>query len=165
MLSRLVIAFLPRSKYLLISWLQSPSAVILEPPKIKSLTGPTVSPSICQEVMWPDAMILVFWMLSFKPSFSLFFTLIKRFFSSSSLLLLARQSKRIRFSSKGLSHLPWILLVFLVLRQDSVTSNLGDQSFSFSLPIKDGTILATFQAWSMIATLKKKKKINYTILV
>ena len=60
MLSRLVIAFLPRSKHLLISWLQSPSAVILEPPKIKSVTVPTVSPSICHEVMGPDAMILVF---------------------------------------------------------------------------------------------------------
>ena len=59
-LSRLVIAFLPRSKNLLISWLQSPSAVILEPPKIKSITVFTVSPSICHEVMGPDAMILVF---------------------------------------------------------------------------------------------------------
>jgi len=57
MLSRLVITFLPRSKHLLISWLQSPSAVILEPPKIKSLTVFTVSPSICHEVMGPDAMI------------------------------------------------------------------------------------------------------------
>ena len=55
-LSRLVIAFLPRSKCLLISWLQSPSAVILEPPKIKSDTVPTISPSICHEVMGPDAM-------------------------------------------------------------------------------------------------------------
>ena len=60
MLSRLVITFLPRSKHLLISWLQSPSAVILEPPKIKSLTISTVSPYICHEVMGPDAMILVF---------------------------------------------------------------------------------------------------------
>ena len=59
-LSRLVIAFLSRSKYLLVSWLQSPSAVILEPPKIKSVTVSTVSPSICHEVMGPDAMILVF---------------------------------------------------------------------------------------------------------
>ena len=57
MLSRLVIAFLPRSKCLLISWLESPSAVILEHRKIKSAT---VSPSICHEVMGPDAMILVF---------------------------------------------------------------------------------------------------------
>ena len=57
MLSRLLIAFLPRSKRLLISWLQSPSAVILEPRKIKSAT---VSPSVCHEVMGPDVMILVF---------------------------------------------------------------------------------------------------------
>ena len=71
MLSRLVIAFLPRSKRLLISWLQSPSAVILEPRKIKSASVPTVSPSICHEVMGLDAMIFVFWMLSFKPTFSL----------------------------------------------------------------------------------------------
>ena len=62
MLSRLVITFLPRSKRLLISWLQSPSAVILEPKKIKSVTVSTVSPSICHEVMGLDAMILVFWM-------------------------------------------------------------------------------------------------------
>ena len=67
MLSSLVITFLPRSKRLLISWLPSPSAVILEPPKIKSDTVSTVSPSISHEVMGPDAMILVFWMLSFKP--------------------------------------------------------------------------------------------------
>ena len=59
-LSRSVIAFLPRSKRLLISWLQSPSAVILEPPKIKSDTVSTVSPSISHEVMGPDAMIFVF---------------------------------------------------------------------------------------------------------
>ena len=60
MLSRLVITFLPRSKRLLILWLQSPSAVILEPRKIESATVSTVSPSICHEVMGPDAMILVF---------------------------------------------------------------------------------------------------------
>ena len=86
MLSRLVITFLPRSKRLLISWLQSPSAVILEPPKIKSDTVSTVSPSIAHGVMGPDAMIFVFWMLSFKSTFSLSsFTFIKRLLSSSSL--------------------------------------------------------------------------------
>ena len=69
MLSGLVIAFLPRSKHLLISWLQSP--VILEARKVKSLTVFTVSPSICHEVMGLDAMILVFLMLSFKPTFTL----------------------------------------------------------------------------------------------
>ena len=69
--SRLVIAFLPRSKCLLISWLQSPSAVILEPKSIKSVTISIASPTICHELMGPDVMILVFWMLSFKPTFSL----------------------------------------------------------------------------------------------
>ena len=59
-LSKLVITVLPKSKRLLISWLQSPSAGILEPPKIKSATVSTVSPSICHEVMGLDAMILVF---------------------------------------------------------------------------------------------------------
>ena len=86
MLSRFVITFLPRSEKLLISWLQSPCAVILEPQKIKSVTVSTVSPSISHEVMGPDAMILVFWMLSFKPTFLLsVFTFIKRLLSSSSL--------------------------------------------------------------------------------
>ena len=70
MLSRLVITFLPRSKRLLISRLQSSSAVTLEPQKIKSDTVCTVCPSICHEVMGSDAMILVFWMLIFKPTFS-----------------------------------------------------------------------------------------------
>ena len=60
MLSRLVVAFVSRSKRLLISWQQSPSAVILETPKIKSVTDSTVSPSICHEVMGPDAMTVVF---------------------------------------------------------------------------------------------------------
>ena len=84
MLSRLVIAFLPRSKHLLISWLQSPSAVILEPKKIKYLTVSIVSPSICHEVMEQYVMILAFSILSFKPTFSVSsFPFIKRFFSSS----------------------------------------------------------------------------------
>ena len=85
MLSRLFISFSSK-EFLLISWLQSPSAVILEPPKIKPATVSAGSPSICHEVMGPDALILVFWMLSFTPAFSLSsFTFIKRLFSSSSL--------------------------------------------------------------------------------
>ena len=72
MLSRLVIAFLPRNKRLLVSWLQSLSRVILEPKKIKSVTLSIVSLSICHEGMRLNAMIFVFWMLSFKPAFSLF---------------------------------------------------------------------------------------------
>ena len=84
MLSRFVIAFPLGSKYLLISWLELPSEVILEPKKIKSLTVSIVCPSICHEMMGPDTMILVFWMLTFKAVFSLSsFTFIKRLFSSS----------------------------------------------------------------------------------
>ena len=84
MLSRLVIAFLPRSKCLLIPGLQSPSAVILDHKKIKSDTVSLVSSFICYEVKGTDAMIFVFWMFSFKPTFSLSsFTFIKRLFSSS----------------------------------------------------------------------------------
>ena len=83
MLSRFVIAFLLRSKCLLISWLQSLSAVVLEPKKTKPISA-SFSPSICHEVMGPDAMILVF-ILSFKPAFSLFSFTLKRLFSSSSL--------------------------------------------------------------------------------
>ena len=70
MLSMLVITFLPRSRSLLISWLQSPSAVILEPLQMKSAT---VSPSIFHKVMGSDVIIFVFWLLSFKPTFSLSF--------------------------------------------------------------------------------------------
>ena len=73
MLSRFVIGFLPRSKYLSISWLQSPSTVILKPKKRISVTISTFSPLICHEVKGLDAMILVFWMLSFKPAFSTLF--------------------------------------------------------------------------------------------
>ena len=79
MMSRFVIAFLPRSKCLLTSWLQSPSAVILEHRKIKPDIISIFSPFICHELMGLDVMILVFWMLSFKPAFSLSsFTFIKR---------------------------------------------------------------------------------------
>ena len=108
MLPRLVIAFLPRSKCFLISWLQSPSAVILEPKKIKSVTVSIVFPSICHEVMGLDALILAFWMLNLKPAFSLCsFTLIKRLFSSSSLSAI-----RVVFSAylRLLIFLPTILI-------------------------------------------------------
>ena len=86
MLSWLVIAFLPRSKRLLVSWLKSPSAVILEPKKRKSVTVSTFFLSMCHEGMGPDDMILVFWMLSFKPGYSLSsFIFLKRLFSFFSL--------------------------------------------------------------------------------
>ena len=86
MLSRFVIAFLSRSKCLLILWLQSPSVVILEPKKIKSVTVSTFPSSICHEMMGLDTMTLVFWMLSFKSAFQLSsFTCIKSLLCSSSL--------------------------------------------------------------------------------
>ena len=86
MLSRFVISFSPRSKYLLISWLQSPTVVILELKKTRSVTVSIFSPSIGYEVMGPDAMIFIFWMLHFKPAFPLpSFNFIKRLFCSSSL--------------------------------------------------------------------------------
>ena len=118
MMSRLVIAFLPSSKNLLISWLQSPSAVILKPPKIKSVIVSTVSPSISYEVMGPDAMILVFWMLNFKPTF-LFssFTFIKRFFSSSSL-------SAIRVVSSAYLRLLIFLLAILCFFQPSISHDV-----------------------------------------
>ena len=71
MLSSLVIAFLPRSRHLLISWLQSSSALILEPKKIKSVTVSTFSQFVCHEVMGLDGVIIVFCMLNFNPAFSL----------------------------------------------------------------------------------------------
>ena len=84
MLSRLAIAFLSRSKCLLISWLQSLSARTLETQKIKSVTVSVVSPSVCHEVMGLDAMIFIFRMLSFKPTFAFSScTFIERLFSSS----------------------------------------------------------------------------------
>ena len=83
-LFRFVIPFLPRNMHLLISWLQSVSAVILEPKRIKSVTVSTFSLCICHKVMRPGAMILVFWISSFKSPFLLYsFTFIKGLFSSS----------------------------------------------------------------------------------
>ena len=84
MLSRLVIAFLPRNKYLLISWLQLASAEILEPKKVNPVTVTIISPSISHEVMGLDTIVFVLWMLRFKPAFSCSFSFIKRLFSSSS---------------------------------------------------------------------------------
>ena len=83
-LCRFAIAYLPRRQWLLISWLQSPSPVILQPKNIIFATATTFPPPICHEVMGPEVLILIFWMLTFKPAFSLCsFNLIKRLFSSS----------------------------------------------------------------------------------
>ena len=168
MLSRLVITFLPRSKRLLISWLQSPSAVILEPKKIKSDTASTVSPSISYEVMGPDATILVFWMLSFKPTFSLYsLTFIQRLFSSSSL-------SAIRVVSSAylrlLIFLPAILILacassspaFLMMYSAYKLSKQGDnmQPWCAPFPIWNQSVVScrvlTVASWPVYRFLKRQ---------
>ena len=125
--SRFVITFLPRSKHLLISGLQSLSSVILEPKKIKSVTVSTFSPSICHEVMGPDAMILAFWMLSFKPIFSLFsFTLIKKLLSLSSF-------SAIKVASSVYLRLLLFLLAILISAWDSSTLAFHVMYFAYKL--------------------------------
>ena len=147
MLSGFVIAFLPRSKRLLISCLQSPSAVIFEPPKIKSDTVSIVFPSICHEVMWPDAMILVFWILSFKPTFSLSsFTFLKRLFSSYSLSAIRVVSSE---NLRLLIFLPAILipactsfsLAFLMMYSVCKLNKQGDNIQPWHTPFPIGTSL------------------------
>ena len=115
MLSRLVIAFLPRSKHPLIPWLQSPYAVILESKKIKSVTVSIISPSICHEVVGLHPMIFAFWMLSFKPAFSLSsFPFIKRLFIS---FLLS--TRRVVSSVYSSVYLRWLIFlpILKVLKQ------------------------------------------------
>ena len=109
-LSRFVIAFLPRSKRLFISWVQSTLTVILEAKKIKSVTVSIVFPSVYNEVMELDAMVLVFWMLSFKPAFSLSSFILKRLFSSSSLSTI-RVVSSVYLSCCYFSWQPWFQLV------------------------------------------------------
>ena len=110
-LSRSVIAFLPRSSHLLTLWLQSPSAMILEPKKRKSVIASTLSLSICHELMGPDA--IFFLIFSFKLAFSFsYFTLIKRFFSSSVLSV-------IRMVSSAYLRLLIFFLAILILACDS----------------------------------------------
>ena len=138
--SRLVIAFLPRSKHLLISWLQSPSAVILECNKIKSFTVSIVSPSICHEVMGPDAMILVFWMLSFKPTFSLSsFTFIKGLFSSTLL-------SAIRVVSSAYMRLVMFLPVILIPACDSSSPGFHVMYSAYKLNKQGDNIQPCMQA-------------------
>ena len=111
-LSRFVIIFLPRSKHLLILWLQSPSAVILESKKVKSVTASTFPSSISHEVMGLDAMILAFWMLSFKPTFS---------FSFSSFTF----SKRLFCSFSSSSHLRLLIFLLAILIPACASSRLA----------------------------------------
>ena len=157
-LCRLVIAFLPRHKCILISWMQSPSIVIWEPKKIKSLTVSTVSPSIFHEVMGLDAMILVFWMLSFRPTFSLSsFTFIKRLFSSSSLSAVRVVSPAYL---KILMFLPEILIpacassspAFLMMYSAYTLNNQGDniQPWHTPFPIWNQSIVPCL-VWAVVS--------------
>ena len=118
MLSRFVIAFLQRNKHVLISWLQSPSAMILGPKKIKSVTVSVVSPSIYHKVMGPDAMIFIFWMLSFKSAFSFCCFTFKRLFSSSSL------SAKREVSSAYLSLLTFLPAILIQIGKEEVKLSL-----------------------------------------
>ena len=139
MLSRFVIAFLPRSKCLLISQLQSPSAVILEPKKINSVTVSIVSPSICHELMGPDGMIFIFWMLSFKPTFSLScFTFIKRPFSSSLL-------SAIRMMSSVYLRLLIFLLAILITACASSSPAFHVMYSAYKLNNQGDTLLSPFR--------------------
>ena len=133
-LSRLLIAFLPRTKCLLILWLQSPSAVTLESKKIKSVTVSTFFPSICHEMMGPHAMILVFWKLSFKPASSLSsFTLIKRLLSSSSLVAIQFSSVQ-SLSRVWLFVTPWIAALQASLSITNSRSLLKPMSIESVMP-------------------------------
>ena len=145
MLSGFVITLLPRSKHHWISWLKSPSAVILEPKKIKSVVISIISPSIYCDVMGPDATIFVLWMLNFKPAFSLSsFTFIKRLFSSSSLSAIRVLSSAYQ---RLLTFLPAILIpacassspTFLVMYSAYKLNKQGDNIQSKSTPFPFGT--------------------------
>ena len=140
----LVIDFLPRSKCLLISWLQSPSTVILEPKKIKSGTVCIVSPSIWYKVMEPDAMIFIFWILSFKPTFSLcYFTFIKRLFSSSSLSAIKE------ISSAYLRLLIFLLEILILAHASSSLSFLKMYSaISYISKVTDKPWPTRFPIWN-----------------
>ena len=153
MLSRFVIAFLPRSKHLLISWLQSPSAVILEPKKIKFVTVSIVSPPICHEVMGLDAMIFIFWILSFKPAISLSsFTFFKRLFSFSSL-------SAVRVLSSA--YLRWLIFLPAILIPACALSSpaFHTMSFAYKLNKQDYNIqpwCTPFPIWNHAAYRVKK---------
>ena len=167
-LSSFLIVFLPRSKSLLISWLQLPSAVILEPKKIKSVTVCIVSP-IFHEEMGPDAMILGFWKMSFKSGFSLSsFTFIKRLFSSSSLSAIRVVSS---VYLRLLMFLPAILnpayasssLAFCMMHSACKLNKQGDniQPWPTPFPIWNQSVpcpVLTVASWPAYRILKRQVK-------
>ena len=163
MLSRLVISFLPMSKCLLISWLKSISAVILEPNK----ESVTVSPSIYHEVVWPDSIILVFWMLTFEPTFSLSsITFPRKLFSSLLYAIRVVSSAFLRL----LIFLPTILIpactsfrpVFLMMYSASKLNKQGDniQPWCTPFPIWNQSLfpcpILTVASWPAYRVLKRQ---------
>ena len=154
-LSRLVIVFLPRRKCLIISRLKSPSTVILEPKKIKSATVSPFFPSICHKVMGPVAMIFSFWMLSFKPAFSLSsFTFTNRFFSSCSLSAI-----------KVVSSMYLRLLIFLSANLIPVCNSFSPDRKNNSLQTADWGTLR--KPWEYTGTLRMipRDLLNFTLSV
>ena len=175
MLSRLIIAFLPRSKHLLISWLQSPSAVILEPQKIVCHCFHCF-PTMCHEVMGPDATILVFWILSFKATFSLSsFSFIKRLFSFSSLSAIREMSpaylRLLAFLLATLipacaSSSPVFLLMYSAYKLNKQADNIHPWHTPF--PIRNQSVVPcpvlTVASWPAYRFLRRQilpKRINY----
>ena len=162
MLSRFVIAFLSRGKHLIISWLQSPSEVILEPRKIESVTVSIVSPSISHEVMGPDDMIFVFWILSFKPTFSLSsFTFIKRLFSSSlsAIRVVSSAYLRLLILLLGLCFFqPSVLMMYSAYKLNKQGDNI--QPWCTPFPIWNQTVVPcsvlTVASWPAYRFLKRQ---------
>ena len=150
MLFRFIMFFFLRNKCLLISWWLSPSTVISEPPKRKSVSASTFSSSICYEVMGLDALVLVFWMLSFKPGFSLSsFTLIKRLFNSSSL-------SAIRVVSSAYLR----LLIFLTTILTPVCETFRRKE-SLKWIKKDGEVLAKWNRdWSVESSIQRNQPVQ-----
>ena len=163
MLSRLAISFLPMSKCLLISWLKSISAVILEPNK----ESVTVSPSIYHEVVWPDSIILVFWMLTFEPTFSLSsITFPRKLFSSLLYAIRVVSSAFLRL----LIFLPTILIpactsfrpVFLMMYSAYKLNKQGDniQPWCTPFPIWNQSLfpcpILTVASWPAYRVLKRQ---------
>ena len=147
MLSRFAIAFLPRSKCVSISWLQSPSAVILEPKKIKSVTVSIVSPSTCHEVTGPDAMIFVVWMLSSKKGTSVF-TLLYHFHQEALQFLFTFCHKGgVICVSEVIDISPWNLNSSLCFLQPSISHDvLGMQNQSIFRPVKPQRV---YLSWTL----------------
>ena len=151
---RFVIPFLPKSKYLLNSWTQSSSAVVLKPTKIKSVNVSIVSSSICHKVMGLNAMILFFWIMSFKPAFSLFFfTFINKLFSFSWI-------SAIMVVSSAFLRLLILLLAILILACASFSLAFCSMCFAYKLNKQGGNI----QPWCTIFPIRNQSVVPCSVI-